>query len=79
MYSAFIYVSECENDPNSSFHGIKGKKNFIATMSNLFAAGSDTSTNAINFILWYLCKYPNVQIRLQKEIDSVVGSSRMPR
>lgn len=48
-------------------------------MNNLFAAGSDTAANTINFIIWFICKYPRVQMKLQKEIDSVVGKSRMPK
>ena len=48
-------------------------------MLNLFGAGSDSTANTINYTLWYLCKYPHTQIKVQEEIDSVVGRSRMPR
>lgn len=74
-----IHFSESGDFPNSSFHGYKGKMNYISTMNNLFAAGSDTAANTINFIIWFICKYPRVQMKLQKEIDSVVGKSRMPK
>ena len=70
---------EHKGDPNSSFHGNRGKLNYISILTNLFAAGSDTTANAINFSLWYLCKYPNIQTKLQQEMDVVVGKGRMPR
>jgi len=67
-----------KDDPTSSFYRNRGKLNYIAILTNLFAAGSDTTANTINFALWYLCKYPEVQRKLQKEIDAVVGKSRLP-
>jgi len=69
---------DSEHDDKSSFNGNRGKLNFISILTNLFAAGSDTTSNTILYTLWYLCKHPNVQTKLQEEIDSVVGKSRLP-
>ena len=74
----YIFI-DSEHDDKSSFNGNRGKLNFISILTNLFAAGSDTTSNTILYTLWYLCKHPNVQTKLQEEIDSVVGKSRLPR
>ena len=47
-------------------------------MSNLFVAGSETTSNTINYTIWYLCRYPEVQKKLQQEIDTVLGRDRPP-
>ena len=71
--------TECKDEVNSSFNGNRGKLNFVSILTNLFAAGSDTTSNTILYILWYLCKHPNVQAKIHHEIVSVVGKSRLPR
>ncbi|KAI1883606.1 hypothetical protein AGOR_G00233300 [Albula goreensis] len=47
-------------------------------ISDLFIAGTDTTTNTMLWIILYMCMYPDVQERVQMEIDSVVGSDRLP-
>ena len=76
---SLIIILDCKDDLESSFHGNRGKLNFISILTNLFAAGSDTTSNTILYTLWYFCKYPNVQNKLYDEIISVVGKSRLPR
>ncbi|XP_064201330.1 cytochrome P450 2U1-like isoform X1 [Anguilla rostrata] len=45
-------------------------------ISDLFVAGTDTTTNTILWIFLYMCIYPQVQETVQAEIDSVVGADR---
>jgi cytochrome P450 len=40
---------------------------------DLLIAGSDTTANSVEFTILYLIKYPEVQKRLQAEIDSVMS------
>ncbi|XP_061108922.1 cytochrome P450 2U1-like [Conger conger] len=47
-------------------------------ISDLFVAGTDTTTNTILWTLLYMCIYPQVQEKVQAEIDSVVGLDRPP-
>ncbi|KAJ8383006.1 hypothetical protein SKAU_G00037840 [Synaphobranchus kaupii] len=47
-------------------------------ISDLFVAGTDTTTNTVLWALLYMCTYPQVQEKVQAEIDSVVGSDREP-
>lgn len=76
-----IYINEMkkyENDANSSFNKENGIHNYITGMINLFVAGSETTSNTINYTLWYFCNYPEVQKKVQQEIDSVIGRNRAP-
>ncbi|KAG7458675.1 hypothetical protein MATL_G00223160 [Megalops atlanticus] len=47
-------------------------------IGDLFIAGTDTTTNSILWILLYMSIYPDIQEKVQAEIDSVVGSDRVP-
>jgi len=38
-----------------------------------FLAGIDTSRFTLTFAMMYMAKYPHIQAKAQKEIDSVVG------
>jgi len=43
---------------------------------DLFVAGSDTTTITLRFALLYLIMHPDVQVKVQEEIDRVVGQDR---
>ncbi|XP_072534573.1 cytochrome P450 2U1 [Salminus brasiliensis] len=47
-------------------------------IGDLFIAGTDTTTNSILWMVLYMCLYPDVQEKVQKEVDAVVGSGRLP-
>ena len=50
----------------------------IFTVRDLFVAGGDTSSVNIQLALILLANNPEAQSRMQKELDSVVGSDRLP-
>ncbi|XP_026161315.1 cytochrome P450 2J2-like [Mastacembelus armatus] len=45
---------------------------------DLFGAGTETTTTTLHWGLLYMILYPDIQERVQAEIDTVVGSSRQP-
>uniref|UniRef100_A0A3P9CIJ8 Cytochrome P450 2J6-like n=1 Tax=Maylandia zebra TaxID=106582 RepID=A0A3P9CIJ8_9CICH len=45
---------------------------------DLFGAGTETTTTTLHWGLLYMIYYPDIQERVQAEIDAVVGSSRQP-
>ena len=49
------------------------------TLVHLFAAGTETTVNTLRWALLYMMKYPDIQSRIQREIDEVVGRNRLPR
>ena len=67
-------MSEC-TDENSSFHSKNGgDANMQRTLMDIFGAGSETTSAILTFAFNYLTRYPEMQKRVQEEIDSVVGS-----
>jgi len=50
----------------------------LQTVRDLFMAGDDTSSTTLRWILLSLANHPDVQNRLQKEVDTVVGCDRLP-
>ncbi|XP_070545942.1 steroid 17-alpha-hydroxylase/17,20 lyase-like [Ptychodera flava] len=52
--------------------------NVIHSLSDFFGAGIDTTVNILNFCVAYLVNYPDVQVKVQKEIDDVIGQGRSP-
>lgn len=41
-------------------------------------AGSETTSNTMEFAILYMILHPEVQRRVQAEIDSVIGQNRFP-
>ncbi|XP_055060509.2 cytochrome P450 2U1 [Misgurnus anguillicaudatus] len=47
-------------------------------IGDLFIAGTDTTTNSMLWSILYMCLHPDVQEKVQREIDAVVGRERVP-
>ncbi|XP_070556067.1 steroid 17-alpha-hydroxylase/17,20 lyase-like isoform X3 [Ptychodera flava] len=47
-------------------------------LSDIFGAAIDTTINTINWCVAYLVNYPDVQAKVQKGIDDVIGKDRLP-
>ncbi|KAI5616876.1 cytochrome P450 2U1 [Silurus asotus] len=47
-------------------------------IGDLFIAGTDTTTNSILWMVLYMCLHPDVQEKVQREIDAVLGRGRLP-
>ena len=67
-----------EGDVKSTFFEEKGIECLFCVLHDLFLAGSETSST---FLLWsiiLLLRHPEVQTKIQQELDSVVGQDRLP-
>lgn len=53
-------------------------ENFTTTTLDLFAAGSETTSNTLEFGLLYMILNPEIQKKVQVEIDHIVGRNRFP-
>jgi cytochrome P450 family 2 subfamily J len=53
-------------------------KNLVATVGDLFEAGSETTSTTLSWAILYLTSHPTIQEKMQEEIDRVVGSMRLP-
>ncbi|XP_062325967.1 cytochrome P450 1B1-like [Osmerus eperlanus] len=49
-----------------------------ATVSDLIGAGLDTVSTALHWMILLLVKYPDIQAKLQDQVDKVVGRDRLP-
>ncbi|XP_029355130.1 cytochrome P450 2J2-like [Echeneis naucrates] len=71
--SFLIEMGEKEDE----YSGFDSRNLSICTL-DLFGAGTETTTTTIHWGLLYMIYYPDIQERVQAEIDTVVGSSRQP-
>ncbi|XP_070685957.1 cytochrome P450 2G1-like [Pempheris klunzingeri] len=53
-------------------------ENLVPTVLNLFLAGTETTSSTIRYALSVLIKYPNIQEKMQQEIDTVIGEASYP-
>ncbi|KAM3862951.1 cytochrome P450 2K1-like [Diretmus argenteus] len=73
---SFLTRKQKEEDScviDSHYH----EKNLLATVINLFAAGTDTTAATLRWGLLYMAKYPRVQDQVQEELSSVIGSRQV--
>ncbi|XP_077870221.1 cytochrome P450 1A5-like [Saccoglossus kowalevskii] len=52
--------------------------NLRQSVSDMIAAGLETSVNTLDWAIAYLTYYPDVQSKIQREIDDVIGDGRLP-
>ena len=70
----YLKKQEETTDSSSSFYQEVGEGNLQRTMMDLFGAGSETTATILCFAFNYLIRFPEIQNKLQEEIDSQVGS-----
>ncbi|XP_072014928.1 cytochrome P450 2B4-like [Amphiura filiformis] len=63
------------DDPNS----FRNPDNMAGQILLLFLGGTDTTSNTLQWGSQYLVRYPKVQDRIHREIDTVVGRNRLPK
>ncbi|KAI4894234.1 hypothetical protein NFI96_025425 [Prochilodus magdalenae] len=71
------YLTEIEKnkaDVAAGFH----EEDLVMCAVDLFVAGSETTSTTLLWGFLYMAKYPEVQEKVQAEIDRVIGQSRQP-
>ncbi|XP_068440342.1 cytochrome P450 2F3-like [Clinocottus analis] len=69
-----IRINQQKDNPTTEFF----HENLVSTVLNLFLAGTETTSSTIRYALSVLIKYPNIQEKMQKEIDGVIRQGCSP-
>uniref|UniRef100_A0A8C7E441 Cytochrome P450 1A n=1 Tax=Naja naja TaxID=35670 RepID=A0A8C7E441_NAJNA len=73
-------ISFCQDKkPNFNANDALNNKNIVGIVNELFGAGFDTVTTALSWCLLYLVTYPEIQKRIQEELDQIIGRERTPK
>ncbi|NXW44501.1 CP1A5 protein, partial [Nyctiprogne leucopyga] len=73
-------IEQCQEkkvDANTATQIPKWK--IVNLVNDLFGAGFDTVTTALSWSLMYLVTYPDIQKKIQEELDQTIGRERRPR
>ncbi|XP_072241074.1 cytochrome P450 2U1 [Leuresthes tenuis] len=74
MYLMEMLAQQAAGEQDSSFT----EDYLFYIIGDLFIAGTDTTTNSVLWILLYMVLHPEIQDKVQSEIDEVVGGHRAP-
>ncbi|KAG8556512.1 hypothetical protein GDO81_018102 [Engystomops pustulosus] len=69
-----LEMEKVKEDGKSTFN----EANLIQTTNDLFGAGTETTTTTIRWALMFMILYPDIQSKVQEEIDQVIGRERKP-
>ncbi|XP_067306629.1 cytochrome P450 2M1-like [Pseudorasbora parva] len=72
---AFVLKMKEEKDKPDTEYNFD---NLVSVVLNMFSAGTETSSSTLRHALLLMMKHPDVQERVQREIDEVIGQERWP-
>ncbi|XP_012675814.2 cytochrome P450 2A10-like [Clupea harengus] len=70
-----IRLNQMKEQPASEFT----YDNMIATVLNLFMAGTESTSTTIRYAFMLLIKHPDIQEHMHREIDTVLGQHGIPQ
>ncbi|NWV12305.1 CP2K6 protein, partial [Ptilonorhynchus violaceus] len=64
-----------QQEEQSTTNGYFHNRNLLSLVSNLFTAGVETISTTLNWGFLLMLKYPEIQKKVQEEIEQVIGSN----
>lgn len=71
------FLTEMTKNPDKTATSFN-EENLICSTLDLFFAGTETTTDTLRWALLFMALYPEVQEKVQAEIDRVIGHDRQP-
>uniref|UniRef100_A0A8C5TYL8 Cytochrome P450 1A n=1 Tax=Malurus cyaneus samueli TaxID=2593467 RepID=A0A8C5TYL8_9PASS len=73
-------IGHCqEKNVGDDSRGQLSSEKIINIVNDLFGAGFDTVATALSWSLMYVALYPDIQSKIQEELDQRIGRERRPR
>nr|XP_045617858.1 cytochrome P450 2L1-like [Procambarus clarkii] len=69
-----VEMAAQQGNPESTM----SKEDLWVQVADLFTAGSETTNQTLRWVLMYMAKYPEIQAKLQHQIDEVVPRTHLP-
>lgn len=66
-------IEKCRNETDSTFD----EENLMAVITDLFGAGAETTATSLRWGLLYMVAYPDIQQKVQEELDTVLDGSKL--
>ncbi|XP_063920154.1 methyl farnesoate epoxidase-like isoform X2 [Zophobas morio] len=72
LIDAFLQNMNIKSDPSFT------DDQLMSLCLDLFMAGSETTSNTLSFSVVYMLEFPEIQKKVQEEMDEIVGRNRWP-
>ncbi|XP_013863518.1 cytochrome P450 2J2 isoform X2 [Austrofundulus limnaeus] len=72
-----VYLAEMKKHKEDPLAGFNTETLLFCTL-DLIEAGTESAANTLRWALVYMMNYPEIQTKVQAEIDKVIGQSRQP-
>ena len=69
------FEAECKTEEEKA--ELFSEDRFVATIHDMFAAGYETTSTTLRFVIAFLITYPKFQEDIQRELDDVVGKRQL--
>ena len=74
---AFLHKIQNTEDPSHPHFGERGELNLRNVLLDLFAAGSDTTANSLNWAMLYMILNPEIQEKVREELKINIGNKKV--
>uniref|UniRef100_A0A8C0HLS6 Cytochrome P450 2K1 n=1 Tax=Buteo japonicus TaxID=224669 RepID=A0A8C0HLS6_9AVES len=74
-YGHYLYVLKESKKPHTMFNN----RNLLFSTLDLFAAGTETTSTTVRWGLLLMMKYPEIQSKIQEEMDHVIEPGELPK